>query len=133
MQVIVYLERSDMAQHNECGKEAEFRAAKFLEKKNYEILKRNWRFLKAEIDIIAKDLTTNQIVIVEVKARKANPLVEPELAVTKAKRKLLVQAADHFIISNEINLETRFDIIGIYKSDSEWIINHIENAFLCFE
>ena len=133
MQVIVYLERSDMAQNNEFGKEAEFRAAKFLEKKNYEILKRNWRFLKAEIDIIAKDLTTNQIVIVEVKARKANPLVEPELAVTKAKRKLLVQAADHFIISNEINLETRFDIIGIYKSDSEWIINHIENAFLCFE
>lgn len=122
-----------MAQHNEFGKEAEFRAAKFLEKKNYEILKRNWRFLKAEIDIIAKDLTTNQIVIVEVKARKANPLVEPELAVTKAKRKLLVQAADHFIISNEINLETRFDIIGIYKSDSAWIINHIENAFLCFE
>lgn len=129
----VCLVHNNMAQHNEFGKEAEFRAAKFLEKKNYEILKRNWRFLKAEIDIIAKDLNTNQIVIVEVKARKSNPLVEPEEAVTKGKRKLLVQAADYFIVSNEIDSETRFDIIGVYKSGTEWKINHIENAFLCFE
>lgn len=133
MQVTVYLAHNNMANHNDFGKEAEFRAAKFLEKKNYEILKRNWRFLKAEIDIIAKDLTSNQIVIVEVKARKANPLVEPELAVTKTKRKLLVQAADHFIVSNEITLETRFDIITVSKSGTEWKINHIENAFLSFE
>ncbi len=122
-----------MAQHNEFGKEAEKRAAKFLEDKNYIILKKNWRFLKAEIDIIAQDLTSNQIVIVEVKARKFNPLVEPEEAVTKTKRNLLVRASDAYIIENQIELETRFDIISIYKSNSDWEIHHIENAFLSFE
>lgn len=122
-----------MAQHNEFGKEAEKRAAKFLEEKNYTILKQNWRFLKAEIDIIAKDLTSNQIVIVEVKARKFNPLVEPEEAVTKTKRNLLVRAADAYITENQIDLETRFDIISIHKSNSDWEIHHIENAFFSFE
>lgn len=122
-----------MAQHNEFGKEAEKRAAKFLEDTNYIILKKNWRFLKAEIDIIAQDLTSNQIVIVEVKARKFNPLVEPEEAVTKTKRNLLVRAADAYTVENQIDLETRFDIISIYKSNSEWEINHIKNAFLSFE
>jgi len=129
----VCLERNKMAGHNEFGKEAETRAVKFLEEKNYEILERNWRYLKAEIDIIAKDLNANQIVIAEVKARNFNPLVEPEEAVTKAKRKLLIQAAGEFIIQNEIGLETRFDIISILKSGNDWKIRHIQNAFYIFD
>ena len=122
-----------MAIHNEFGKEAEIKATEFLEEKNYKILHRKRRFLKAEIDIIAEDLNANQIVIVEVKARKFNPLVNPEEAITKTKRKLLVQAANEFIISHDIQKETRFDVIIIYKSSQKWEINHIENAFLSFE
>ncbi len=122
-----------MADHNEFGKEAEFRAAKFLEEKNYEILKRNFRYQKAEIDIIAQDMNRNQIVIVEVKARKFNPLVEPEVAVTKTKRRLLIMAADAFLTENEIVLETRFDIMSLYKSNSGWEIQHLENAFFVYE
>lgn len=121
-----------MAEHNQFGKEAERRAALFLEEKKYVILKRNWRFLKAEIDIIAKDPINNQIVIVEVKARN-NPLVEPELAVNKKKRELLKFAANEFLISNELDLETRFDIIGVEIKNSEWVFDHIVNAFLSFE
>lgn len=122
-----------MANHNEFGEEAEFRAAKYLEQKNYKILKRNYRYLKAEIDIIAEDSERNQIVIVEVKARKANPLVDAEIAVTKKKRKLLVQAADAYIVENEIEWETRFDIISMYKSNLGWEIQHMENAFFAYE
>ncbi len=122
-----------MADHNEFGKEAEFRAAKFLEEKNYEILKRNFRYQKAEIDIIAQDMNRNQIVIVEVKARKFNPLVEPEVAVTKTKRRLLIMAADAFLTENEIVLETRFDIMSLFKSNSGWEIQHLENAFFVYE
>jgi len=127
------LEQIKMADHNEFGIEAEVRAAKFLEEKNYKILKRNWRYLKAEIDIIAEDLNQNQIVIVEVKARKKNPLVEPEIAVKKTKRKLLIMAADAFLSENEIDLETRFDIMSLYKSKSGWEIHHMENAFFAYE
>lgn len=122
-----------MATHNDFGKEAENKAAEFLKKKGYILLKRNWHFLKAEIDIIAKDEKANQIVIVEVKARKNMPLLNPEEAVTKSKRSLLVKAANEFIVTSEIELETRFDIISVNLTGENWKIEHIENAFLSFE
>lgn len=121
-----------MATHNDFGKEAEAKAVEFLEEKKYIILKRNWRFRMAEIDIIAKDESKNEIVIVEVKAR-INPMVEPDLAITKKKRNLLVMAADEFVVSNDIQLETRFDLIFIEKNKSEWKIEHIKDAFWAFE
>ena len=121
-----------MADHIEFGIEAEKRAREFLQKKNYQIICTNYRYLKAEIDIIAKDLSKNEIVIVEVKARE-NPLIEPELAVNKKKRKLLIMAADDFICKNEIKLDTRFDIVSVEKSNNQWSFLHIEDAFLAFE
>lgn len=133
MPVTVYLEHNKMAKHIEFGKEAETRAAKFLENKNYKILKRNWRFLKAEIDIIAEDLNKNELVIVEVKARNYDAISEPHEAVTKAKRKLIFTAADHYIVSNEIEIEARFDIIEVIRTGEDWKINHVESAFLSFE
>jgi len=43
-----------MAQHNELGKKGEQLAVDFLLQNNYKIIARNYRFLKAEIDIIAR-------------------------------------------------------------------------------
>jgi putative endonuclease len=43
-----------MAQHNELGKKGEQLAVDFLLKNNYEIIERNYRFDKAEVDIIAR-------------------------------------------------------------------------------
>ena len=54
-----------MAQHNELGKTGEQIAVDFLIKKGYEIKERNWRFKKAEIDIIAQK--DNFLIAVEVK------------------------------------------------------------------
>lgn len=122
-----------MAKHNLFGQEAENRAAKFLEEKGYKIIERNWRFQKAEIDIIAIDTESSNLVIAEVKARNLNPLMEPEMAVNKKKRRLLIMAADHFIVSNKIDLDCRFDIISIEKTREEWVIDHIVNAFFSFE
>lgn len=122
-----------MAEHNLFGDEAEKRAVRFLEEKGYEILERNWTFYKAEIDIIATDPQTGQIVIAEVKARGADPLIDPELAVNRKKRRLLITAADEYMVSNQIDLDCRFDIISIEKSGDEWFIDHIENAFFSFE
>lgn len=133
MPVTDYLEHSNMAEHYDFGKEAEQLAVQFLEKKKYKVLERNYRFQKAEIDIIAHDLFKNEIVIVEVKARKYNSLQKPEEAVTKSKQKLLLKATDAFLINRNLNLETRFDIISIEKSVSNWTIRHIENAFYSFE
>ena len=49
-----------MAKHYTFGKEAEKQAAKYLENKGYEILERNWRFHKLEIDLIALDSKSDE-------------------------------------------------------------------------
>lgn len=117
-----------MAEHNDFGKESENLAVEFLEKKGYKILVKNYRYLKAEIDIIAE--AENQIVIVEVKARSTDTFLSPEEAVNKKKIRLLISAASHFLEENEIDKEARFDIIAILPNEeNQFQIKHIENAF----
>lgn len=84
-----------MADHNELGKEAEDLAAEFLLKNGYKILVRNFRYQKAEIDIIAEK--DNLIIVAEVKARSTDFFILPQEAVTKGKIKLIVMAANHFM------------------------------------
>lgn len=116
-----------MAEHNDFGKEAENLSVAFLEKKGYKILLRNYRYLKAEIDIIAQ--FENQIIIVEVKARSSD-FVEPQEAVNKKKIKLLTTAANYFLEENNIDLEVRFDIVSVISIPNQEIqIQHIEDAF----
>lgn len=122
-----------MATHNDFGKEAEITAANYLIQNNYKILERNWRFLKAEIDLIAIDELNQELVIVEVKSLNSNDLRNPEEAVNKKKQKLLITATDEYIIRNQINLETRFDIISMLRQNSSWKINHIRHAFRAYE
>ena len=117
-----------MAEHNDFGKESENLAVEFLEKKGYKILVKNYRYLKAEIDIIAE--TENQIVIIEVKARSTDTFLSPEEAVNKKKIRLLISASSHFLEENEIDKEARFDIISILPNEeNQFQIKHIENAF----
>lgn len=121
-----------MAEHNVFGQLAESKAAEFLESKTYRILERNWKYLKLEIDLIAEDMRNGQLAIVEVKAR-INPLIDPEEAVDLKKKKFLVQAANEYIEQNEIDMESRFDIIAVEKKGEEWQFTHYENAFHPYE
>jgi len=117
-----------MAEHNDFGKIAEELAADFLEKKNYKILARNFRYQKAEVDIIAE--FENKIIVVEVKARKTDAFLEPHEAVNKKKIRLIVLASNFFIEENNIEKETRFDIISVLPNESGKLeITHLENAF----
>lgn len=116
-----------MAIHNDFGKEAEVRAVNFLLENGYSIKETNWRFHKAEIDIIA--IKENILAIVEVKARNFNSVLSPEEAVSKQKIKLLIQATDAYVIENDLNVNVRFDIISVRKDKNQWKINHIEDAF----
>ena len=121
-----------MADHNDFGKIAEDLAVDFLVKAKYKILSRNFRYLKAEVDIIAE--FENQIIIVEVKARHTDAFLEPQEAVNKKKIKLLISAASYFIEENNIDKETRFDIISILPNKQKTLeIHHIIDAFQSFE
>ncbi|WP_179351112.1 YraN family protein [Winogradskyella vidalii] len=119
-----------MAQHNELGELGEQLAADYLMQKGYEILERNYVFQKAEIDIIAKH--NNQMICVEVKTRNSDFFGDPQEFVTPGKIKLLVKAMDAFILENDIDLETRFDIVAVLKNKTTEQITHYEDAFYYF-
>jgi putative endonuclease len=110
------------------GKIGEDIAVKFLSRKGYKILKRNYRYGHGEIDIIAMD--KDVLIFVEVRVKFSDKFGTPEDSVTIKKREQLKKIASAFIQMNEVNFsECRFDVIGITFKDGKFNINHIENAF----
>ncbi|MDI1317692.1 YraN family protein [Flavobacterium sp.] len=119
-----------MAEHNELGKFGEELAVAFLKKEGYTILETNWTFQKAEIDIIAQKDTV--LAVVEVKTRSSIEFGLPQDFVKPKKIQLLVKAVNEYIVSNDLNVEVRFDIIAIYKEDKDYKMEHIVDAFYYF-
>jgi putative endonuclease len=119
-----------MAQHNELGKKGEQLAVDFLLKNNYVIIERNYRFDKAEVDIIATK--HNVLAIVEVKTRSTTDFGNPQDFVKPKQIKNLVKAVDEYITENDLDLEVRFDIMAIVKEGNGYKIEHLENAFYHF-
>ncbi|PWK28892.1 putative endonuclease [Arcicella aurantiaca] len=117
-----------MAKHLETGKNGEDLATLFLEQKGYEILARNYRYGRAEIDIIVKkDIF---LIFVEVKSLTNTKFGNPEINVTKNKVKLVTKAAGNFVYSTNWQQQIRFDIISVvFKPNQEPEIIHFEDAF----
>ena len=120
-----------MAEHNELGKIGEEVAVAFLEKNGYEILETNWVFQKAEIDVIA--LKDRVLAVVEVKTRSSIDFGSPQDFVKPKKIKLVVKAINEFVISNDLDVEVRFDIIAIYANGANFDLEHLEAAFYYFD
>jgi putative endonuclease len=119
-----------MAEHNDLGKLGEELAVDFLQKNGYDILETNWVFQKAEIDIIAQKDTI--LAIVEVKTRSSIDFGLPQDFVKPKKIQLLVKAVNEYVISNDLDVEIRFDIIAVYKEQNDYKIEHITDAFYHF-
>ncbi len=121
-----------MATHNDFGKIAEDLAADFLQKNGYEILARNFRFQKAEVDIIAE--YDDLIVVAEVKARSTDAFMLPQEAVTKTKIRSIVSAADHYMQESGRQEEVRFDVITVLPDEhKKLVVKHIIDAFEAFD
>ncbi|MBN2806163.1 MAG: YraN family protein [Prolixibacteraceae bacterium] len=117
-----------MAQHTDLGQLGEELAHEYLVKKGYKIRARNWHFNHYELDIVAED--GPELVVVEVKTRSATIYETLDEAISKAKIKFLVNAAEAYILENEIDLETRFDLIAIkWFGKGKYELEHIEDAF----
>lgn len=119
-----------MAQHNELGKKGEQMASDYLIKNGYTILDKNWRYLKAEIDIIAQKESI--LAVVEVKTRSSSFFGNPQDFVNPKKIKLLVSAINEYVISNNLEVEVRFDIIAILMNNKKLELQHLKDAFLYF-
>ncbi|MCR9182184.1 MAG: YraN family protein [Flavobacteriaceae bacterium] len=119
-----------MATHNELGKIGEELAAQHLLAKGYTILDRNYYFEHAEVDIIAQK--DNLIVCVEVKTRNSDFFGDPQSFVTPGKIKQIVKVMNAYLEENDIELETRFDIIAVLKNNTTELVTHYEDAFYHF-
>lgn len=116
---------------SEVGKFGEEEAVRFLKKKRYDIIARNWRNKFGEIDIIALDRET--VVFVEVRTKMTGDFGTPQESVTKVKMRQIVKAASNYIREKRLEEESiRFDFIGVIadKDAGKPSISHIENAFL---
>lgn len=112
----------------EHGKWGEAVAVKFLEVSGLRILERNWRYKRAEIDIIAKE--GEILVFIEVKTRANTSFGLPEEMVSKFKQRLVIDAAMAFMRSIGHEWEIRFDIIAIQGTPgSEPEIRHFRDAY----
>ena len=120
----------------EIGNFGEDAAVKYLKKKHYKILERNYTAGKLELDIIAKK--RKEIVFIEVKTRSVisldnMPYGRAADAVDLEKRQNTVSAAYAYMKKNPNNLNMRIDVIEVYlDKNSErpkiLTINHFENA-----
>lgn len=119
-----------MASHNELGKKGEQLAVDFLVENGYDIVERNYRFNKAEVDIIAQK--ENVLAIIEVKTRSTADFGNPQDFVKPKQIKNLVKAVDEYVTVNNLDVEVRFDIIAIVKEKKEFKIEHLEDAFFFF-
>jgi putative endonuclease len=119
-----------MAEHNDLGKLGEELAVEFLEKNGYTILETNWTFQKAEVDIIAQKGTV--LAVVEVKTRSSIDFGLPQDFVKPKKIQLLVKAINEYVLSNDLNVEVRFDIIALHKDGKDFKMEHLEDAFYYF-
>ena len=113
--------------HNEFGKLGEEMASKYLVNDGYHIQHRNYRYQKAEIDIVAQK--GNVLAVVEVKSRSSNQLQEIAETVNQKKMGLLISAADHYVTEKGLDVEVRFDIITILRKGRDFQVTHLENAF----
>ena len=112
------------------GRLGEDIAVEALRKRGYRILIRNYRFGKAEVDIIAQK--DSVLAFVEVKWRSNNLFGDPQNFVSKQQQKRLIAAADHYVRSNDLDINVRFDVVTILGKKTNCKIEIIENAFFCF-
>ena len=111
-------------------------AARYLRRRGYRILCRNFKKPPHELDIVAKDKKGKCLVFVEVKTRTKsdsiyNSFGSAASSVTPSKQRSLVFASQAYLYENRTDLPCRFDVVEVYLSQTEKIleINHIKEAF----
>lgn len=97
--------------HVELGRHGEVLAAAYLLRQGYDIRARNYRWSRAEIDVIA--FRQNRLHFIEVKTRAWR---DPELAraaVTQRKQRLVMATAGRYMEDVGWDGDFQFDIIAV--------------------
>lgn len=111
------------------GQKGEQQAVDYLINNNYQIVARNYRYGRSEIDIICQK--HNVLIFCEVKSFKSNPLEAAEHRVNKKKQQQIISGAYGFLYENTgyEKMDVRFDVIIVNFSEYPAIITHHNAAF----
>ena len=122
------METKRKMQKKELGKKGEELAFRFLKKRGYRIIEKNYSCKMGEMDLIATEKDT--LVFIEVKTRTSTLFGPPQLAVNSSKQRQLSKVALNFL--KEKNLEdvrARFDVVAILVGPKGEEIELIKDAF----
>lgn len=110
------------------GREGEEAAARYLQKKGYSILERNFSVRGGEVDIVAEK--EGLLFAVEVKSRSNRAFGTPAEAVTPLKARRLLRAGRAYCRRHNISVsKLRADVIAIEAGASGALnIRHYQNA-----
>ncbi|GIV58415.1 MAG: YraN family protein [Bacteroidetes bacterium] len=120
------------------GTHGEELAAAFLEQQGFRILERNYRFERAEVDLVcfepaARYEEGGELVFVEVKTRSGLGYGHPEEAVTEEKKRNVIKAAEAYLHENRMDgMPCRFDVVSILIDGATPRIEHFRDAFWKF-
>ncbi|CAM3268872.1 YraN family protein [Rhodothermus bifroesti] len=122
--------------NRQIGIQGEDLAAAYLEQQGYRILARQYRFERAEVDLVCFEPAPRpeeggEIVFVEVKTRRGLGFGRPEEAVTPEKQRHLIRAAQAYLYEHHLQrARCRFDVIAIVLQDQDPPeIRHFKDAF----
>lgn len=111
----------------EFGRKGERIAERILISKGFQIIHRNYRYGRFEIDLIAEN--EDLIVFIEVKTRSSKAFGNPEDFLSASQQKRLIQAAGAFHSDYKPLKNIRFDIFSIVLTANKEEILHLEDAF----
>ncbi len=115
-------------QKKELGKKGEEKALRFLKKRGYRIIEKNYVCKMGEMDLIGKEKDT--LVFIEVKTRTSMDFGPPQLAVTSWKQRQLSKVALNFLKEKKIgDVKARFDVVAILLTPGGEEIELIRDAF----
>ena len=110
------------------GKRAEDLAARFLEKRGFSILTRNFRCRGGEIDLVCRDGKT--LVFVEVRLRRNVTFGGAAASITLTKQRRIILAAQHYLATHaKADSDCRFDCMLLDGTDDDNNIEWIRDAF----
>lgn len=119
-----------MATSHEVGRRGERAAVQWLRDRGYRILETNYRWHRAEIDVIALD--GGWVVFIEVKTRKVGVYGPPEEAVGRKKQNQIARVAAHYLQARGMEgMDCRFDVLALRETrdSGRIVVEHIKNAF----
>ena len=120
-----------MGRNNLAGAWGEAVAARYLQKKHYELVATGYRTRFGEIDLIMR--YRRYLVFVEVKLRRSDRFAQAMEFVDHRKQERLRTTATVYLDQNPTELQPRFDVIEVYAPEGVDTvcpkINHLEDAF----